>query len=77
MFCVLRFACCELRFATSYFNRVRAEPAINVPQAHIIAEGNIISEAASFARQGKHHSRPGAGRARHQRVAQRRISRSE
>ena len=26
-------------------------------QAHIIAEGNIISEATSFARQGKHHSK--------------------
>ena len=26
-------------------------------QAHIIAAGNIISEATSFARQGKHHSK--------------------
>ncbi|MBQ1552900.1 MAG: hypothetical protein IIZ66_05075, partial [Clostridia bacterium] len=45
-------------------DRVRAKPAVNVPKAHIIAEGNIISEAASFARQGKHHSRKGAGEAR-------------
>ena len=50
------------------YDRVRAEPAVNVPQAHIIAEGNIISEAASFARQGKHHSRPGTGGARPQRA---------
>ncbi|MBQ9880475.1 MAG: hypothetical protein IJM45_08605, partial [Clostridia bacterium] len=49
------FSCCQ-------YNGVRAEPAGNVPTAHIIAEGNIISEAASFARQGKHHSRPGAAR---------------
>ncbi len=30
--------------------------AHHVPQAHIITAGNIISEATSFARQGKHHS---------------------
>ena len=29
--------------------------ALMCPQAHIIAEGNIMSEASSFARQGRHH----------------------
>ena len=31
--------------------------ALMCPQAHIIAEGNIISKASSFARKGKHHSK--------------------
>ena len=70
--CTLHIANCKIEYS-----RVRAEPAVNVPKAHIIAEGNIISEAASFALQGKHHSRPGEGEARHQCVAQRRNSRSE
>jgi hypothetical protein len=29
--------------------------ALMCPQAHIIAEGNIMSEASSFARKGKQH----------------------
>ena len=50
--CTLHIANCKIEYS-----RVRAEPAVNVPQARIIAEGNIISEATSFARQGKHHYR--------------------
>ncbi|MBQ1553198.1 MAG: hypothetical protein IIZ66_06590, partial [Clostridia bacterium] len=60
-------------FGAQRFDRVRAEPAVNVPKARIIAEGNIISEAASFARKGKHHSRPSRqarpGGASRQRIA--------
>ena len=53
MFCVLRFAA-----------RVSGEIPLNVPKARIIAAGCIISEAASFARKGKHHSQRCAGNAR-------------
>ena len=45
-------------------DRVRAEPSLNVPKARIIAAGCIISEAASFARKGKHHSQRCAGNSR-------------
>ena len=53
---------CNVQFREGFaLTRHMAQPTVNVPKAHIIAEGNIISEAASFARQGKHHSRPGEG----------------
>ncbi len=42
---VARYACNDVMFA------------LMCPQAHIIATGNIISEATSFARKGKHHSK--------------------
>ena len=42
---------CNVQFREGFaLTRHMAQPTVNVPKAHIIAAGCIISEAASFAR---------------------------